>query len=110
MIGGFAEALQVADGAGGSATLVAFDRVVDDVDGLNGGWQVVGVLHRADAASTTVHRDPGKRCKRQRETSEVVRSHICWRAEQQQPGAGQVCPKLQRVVELVQYLSGQPLV
>lgn len=58
LVGGLAEALQVIDGAGGSPTLVPVDRVVDDVDGLDGGRQVVGVLHRPGTASA--QEDPAR--------------------------------------------------
>ena len=45
LVGGLAEGLQVVDGASGCATLVSVGGLVHDVDGLDGGWQVVGVLH-----------------------------------------------------------------
>ena len=71
LVGGLTEALQVVDGAGGSSTLVAIHRVVDDVDGLDGCRQVVGVLHRAGAASR--HKDSEHR---QHSTNKVHRSQF----------------------------------
>lgn len=51
-----AEGLQIGDGAGGSAALVALGRVVLDVDGLNGGGQVVRVLQSSQLASDSLRR------------------------------------------------------
>ena len=45
-VGRLAERLQVADGAGGGAALLAVGGLAGDVDRLNGGWQVVCVLHQ----------------------------------------------------------------